>query len=234
MKHMHNEQRHRTPAHRQPVAAFVEEHKPLLRGWSHALATIGAIIVTIGMVLETYGDGVRTAAVLVFGVSMIMLFLGSAIYNLWPWAGRADRVLQAIDHANIFVYIAGTYTPLCVTVLTGWLRITMLSLVWGIAVVGVACSVLTLHLPRWITTVLYIAMGWVAVIALPVLARRLPLPAFGLLLAGGVLYTIGAIIYLFRRPDPFPRIFGFHELFHLFVIAGSAAFVLVIWGQLAA
>lgn len=223
--------RHQLRSHREPLAAFVEEQKPRLRGWSHALATVAAIIITIALGRATYGDNARFASVLIFGISMIVLYLGSAIYNLGPWTGRTERVLQTWDHANIFVYIAGTYTPLCVTVLSGPLRFGMLILIWSIAIAGLACSVLTLHLPRWTAAVLYLAMGWVAVLALPSLAQRLPLAAFSLLLAGGLLYSVGALIYIFRRPDPFPRIFGFHELFHLFVIAGSAAFVLVIWDQ---
>jgi hemolysin III len=218
------------PAHRESLAAFVEEHKPLLRGWSHALGAGAAVVITAVLGRKTSGDAVKCISVLIFGVSMIGLYVGSAIYNLGTWRGRADRILQAIDHANIFVYIAGTYTPLCVLLLSGRLRVVMLAVIWSSAILGVVCSVVTLQLPRWITTGLYIMMGWSALLVLPSLARLLPLPAFGLLMTGGVLYTLGALIFMFRQPDPLPHIFGFHELFHLFVLAGSAAFVGVIWG----
>ena len=219
---------HQPSAHDQLVA-LAEEVKPLLRGWFHAVASVGAFIVTIALLVKTYGEVANFIAALVFGVSMIVLYLVSSIYHIGSWEGRRERVLRALDHANIFLLIAGTYTPICVNVLTGHLRVTMLVLIWGLAALGIGGVLLTLRMPRWIMVSLYIGMGWVALIALPEIIRVLPLPATILLLLGGVLYTIGAIIYALRRPDPIPHIFGFHEIFHLFVIAGSSAFVVAIW-----
>ena len=166
---------------------------------------------------------------LAFGLSMVEMYTVSAIYHIGRWQGRARTVLRSLDHANIFVLIAGTYTPICVNVLTGWWRITMLVVVWGMAAIGAAGSVFTLRFPRWLSTGLYIAMGWVSLFSAPALARLLPRPALGLLLGGGVLYTVGAVTYATRKPNPFPRVFGYHEIFHLFVIAGGASFLVAIW-----
>ncbi|HEX6291311.1 MAG TPA: hemolysin III family protein [Herpetosiphonaceae bacterium] len=205
------------------------ERKPLLRGWSHALAALAAVVVTIILLIETHTDLLRFLSLLIFGLSMIWLYLGSAVYHIGRWQGRRHQVLRALDHANIFLLIAGTYTPICVNVLTGSLRITVLTLVWTVGLTGALATVLMLRLPRWVSTALYLGMGWVSLIALPQLVQLLPWQAITMLVAGGVLYSIGAVIYALKRPNPLPRIFGFHEIFHLFTIAGGAAFVALIW-----
>jgi hemolysin III len=166
---------------------------------------------------------------LAYGSSMIELYAVSAVYHLGSWHGRRRSIVRALDHANIFILIAGTYTPFCVNVLSGWLRPAVLVLIWSLAAIGVTFSVLTLSMPRWATVALYLVMGWVAVVPAPSLVRLLPPPAVALLIAGGLLYTAGAVVYARRRPDPFPSIFGFHELFHLFVVAASTAFLAAIW-----
>ena len=216
------------PTSHDAIVTIAEEVKPLMRGWFHAVASVGALIVTIGLLVKTYGNTASFVAALVFGVSMILLYAVSSIYHIGTWNGKRARVLRSFDHANIFLLIAGTYTPICVNVLSGHFRITMLVLIWGMAALGIGV-VLTLRLPRAIMAGLYIGMGWVALIALPELVRLLPLDAMLTLLLGGVLYTIGGIVYALRRPNPLPRIFGFHEIFHLFVIGGSSAFVATIW-----
>lgn len=208
----------------------VHQGKPLMRGWFHIFAALGSVAATVGLLLRTLDDPLRLLSLLVFGLSTIELYTVSAIYHVGWWKGRRRTVLRALDHANIFVLIAGTYTPICVNVLSGWLRIALLALIWLLALVGVAGAVFTLRLPRWLSTGLYIVMGWVALISAPVLIRLLPWEAIGLLVGGGVLYTIGALFYALKRPNPFPRVFGYHEIFHLFVIAGGTAFVVMIWG----
>lgn len=203
--------------------------KPLLRGWSHAIAALGAVVVTIILLLQTHGDTLRFVSLLVFGLSMIALYVGSAVYHIGRWHGRSEAVLRAIDHANIFLLIAGTYTPICVNVLTGTLRVVALSLIWTIGLAGALGTVLTLRLPRWLSTSLYLGMGWLSLITLPQLIQLLPWQAIAMLITGGVLYSLGAVVYALRRPDPVPHIFGFHEVFHLFTILAGAAFILTIW-----
>jgi hemolysin III len=208
--------------------------KPLLRGWFHAGAALVSLALTVALCWATRHDPPRMISMLVFGLSMIELYTVSAVYHIGTghWSAKTARRLRALDHANIFVLIAGTYTPLCFNVLSGWLRPTILLVIWGLALAGVGLATLTLRIPRWVTASLYVGMGWVALLALPAFLAALPWIAVALLFLGGVLYTLGAVVYARKWPDPWPRVFGFHEVFHLFVIAGSAAFavMIAIWG----
>ncbi len=203
--------------------------KPLMRGWSHALAATAAIVLTVILCVLSRHDIPRMISMLIFGLSMIELYTVSAVYHIVTWSVAKRRALRAIDHANIFVLIAGTYTPLCFNILTGWLRVTILIVIWTLALIGIVTSIFTVKLPRWATAALYVGMGWVVVLAIPAFLSVLPWIAVATLLLGGVLYTIGAVIYARKRPDPFPTIWGYHEVFHLFVILGSVAFVACVW-----
>ena len=203
--------------------------RPLLRGWFHAVAAIGAVGVTAALAFRALGDLPRLASLLVFGLSMIELYSVSAVYHVRVWQGRRRTVLRALDHAGIFVLIAGTFTPFCVNVLAGWLRPAVLILIWAAALAGVSTAVFTLGLPRWTTTVPYLGMGWAALLPLPRIVQLLPWEAVALMLSGGALYTLGAVVYWRRRPDPLPRLLGFHEVFHLLTIAANAAFVVAVW-----
>lgn len=203
--------------------------KPLLRGWSHAFAACASLLLTIVLCWSSRMDLPRLISLLIFGLSMLELYTVSACFHIGHWRARPRRLLHTLDHANIFVLIAGTYTPLCYNILSGWPRIVLLAVIWGLAVLGVGLSVLMVNFPRWITAVLYVGMGWVGILALPAFLTIVPWYALATLFLGGLLYTTGAVVYARKRPDPFPRIFGFHEVFHLFVIAGSVVFVLCIW-----
>jgi hemolysin III len=157
----------------------------------------------------------------VYAVCSVLLFTVSAVYHRGRWSPRVAAVLQRLDHANIFLLIAGTYTPFSLLLLQGTDRVVMLSLVWGGALAGVAFRVLWLGAPRWLYTPIYIALGWAAVFFLPQFAHGsarygvgLGSVVLALIAAGGALYTLGGVVYGFRRPDPWPRWFGFHEVFH--------------------
>ena len=203
--------------------------KPLLRGWSHAIAALASIVLTVLLCWLSRGDIPRLLSMLIFGLSMIELYTVSAIYHIITWSAAKRRVLRSIDHANIFVLIAGTYTPLCFNILTGWVRVTLLVVIWLLALSGIGISIFALNIPRRVTAALYIGMGWVVVLALPAFLAILPWTAVATLILGGVLYTTGAIIYARKKPDPFPTVWGYHEVFHLFVIAGSVAFAACVW-----
>ncbi len=205
--------------------------KPVLRGWFHAAAAVAVTVVTILLCWESRADLARLFSMLIFGLSMIEMYTMSAVYHIGRWSPPTKRLLRAIDHSNIFVLIAGTYTPLCFNVLHGWVRIALLVAIWVLAILGLSLTLfpLTLRLPRWINAGLYILMGWVAILACPAFLAVLPWNFVAMLILGGVLYTIGAVIYAFKWPNPFPRVFGFHEIFHLFVIAGSVAFISCVW-----
>ncbi len=168
-------------------------------------------------------------SILVFDVSLVAMYAGSAALHLGTWRGRGFRAMLVLDHTNIFLLIAGTYTPIAVNVLSGWLRPSLLMLVWALAAAGIVQAIIRARSRHWSQLAMFLAMGWVSLAALPSLLAALPPAAIGTLVAGGLFYTAGAIIYAARRPNPFPRVFGYHEVFHLFVIAGSSAFLAAIW-----
>ena len=195
---------------------------PLLRGVSHAYAFWFALAAGLVLLLLAPDASARVAAAIyAFGLSA--LFGGSATYHRWRWDPRWRPVLRRIDHSTIFIFIAASYTPVAVLVLDGTLRIVVLCVVWAGALAGVVFSIAWIEAPRWLTAGTYLALGWVAAITVPDLVDRLPAAPLALLVAGGVLYTTGAVVYALRRPDPWPRTFGFHEVFHAFVIAAALA-----------
>jgi hemolysin III len=181
------------------------------------------------MGIRCSGDPPLLLAALVYGVSLCKSFAASALYHIGGWRSPWRQRLRAYDHACIFVVIAGTFTPVAFNVLAGWERWTVLAAIWVQAGVGVAVASRLLRLPRGITTALYLSMGWSALVAVPSLVRSLPTAAIAMFAAGGLAYTLGALVYLMRRPNPLPQVFGFHEVFHLCVISGSSAFALAIW-----
>jgi hemolysin III len=213
----------------QPQPLVGPHLKPLLRGWSHALAAVGALALTIVFCWLSRNDVPRLLSLLIYGLSMIELYTVSATYHIGRWSVGTRHVLRAVDHANIFVLIAGTYTPLCFNLLTGWVRVAILVTIWALALTGIGLAVINERLPRWGNASLYVGMGWGA---LPVLPALVGVMHWGvaLMVLGGLLYTIGAVVYARKRPNPSPRIFGYHEVFHLFVIAGSVAFAGAIGG----
>jgi len=202
------------------MAGAVDEIAPLLRGVSHFWAFWFAVVGAIVLVLLAQ-DAVSTAAAAIYGTALCALFAGSALYHRWRWDPRWRPLLRRIDHSTIFVFIAATYTPVSLLVLDGSMRWVVLAIAWSGALAGVLFSLAWISAPRWLTAVTYLALGWVAVIMVPQLVERLHAAPLSLIAAGGILYTIGAVIYARGRPNPWPRVFGFHELFHAFVIAAA-------------
>lgn len=159
----------------------------------------------------------------VYSLTAVLLFATSAVYHRGRWSPGTAALLKRWDHANIFLIIAGTHTPFAVLLLEGDQRTTLLWVIWSGALAGVIFRVFWLTAPRWLYTVVYIALGWVAVFYLPAFWRAGGAAVVVLLAAGGLLYTIGALVYGLKRPDPSPRWFGFHEIFHAFTVAAFAA-----------
>ena len=154
---------------------------------------------------------------------MIGLFGVSAIYHRHNWvSATARRWMRRLDHSMIFLLIAGTYTPFALLVLDGTLATAILIAVWGGAFAGIVLNLVWVDAPKWVTAIVYLTLGWVAVVAFPDMASDLGAVAVALLGAGGLLYTLGAIVYALKRPDPAPTVFGYHEVFHLLVIAAAA------------
>jgi hemolysin III len=200
----------------------------MLRGWSHALAVPPAIAGAITLVAVSGGDLTRRISLAVYGISLVLLFAVSAMYHRGSWSLRTRRVWGRLDHATIFVAIAGTYTPVIVNVLRGWQSILLLTVIWALAAAGGTIAATGIPLPRGVTVGLYFAMGWTVIFFMPALAERIHASGLLVLVIGGVLYSAGAIVYAFRWPRLWPGVFGFHEVFHVLVIAASAVYFVFI------
>lgn len=204
-----------------------EERRPLLRGYFHLCAAVAAVIGLVALVLladsaKAYVGGS------IFAASLIALYSTSATYHTITWGRRMRAFLKRLDHSMIFVLIAGTYTPIClIAASTAW-GITILAVVWSIALAGIILKVAWPGAPRWLSVLLYASAGWLGVIAAVPLTDWLAWAPIGLLVLGGVLYTMGGVIYAARRPNPWPRVFGYHEIFHLLTIAAAVAFYVVV------
>jgi hemolysin III len=194
---------------------------PILRGVSHFWAFWCALAATIPLVALAPGGAARAAA-LVYGSGMCVLFAGSAAFHRYKCGPRLRSLLCRIDHSAIFVFIAASYTPVALLVLEGATATMLFACAWAGALAGVVLSLAWIGAPRVLFAGTYVALGWVALLALPELVSRLPLTPLLLFGGGGLLYTIGAVVYALRRPDPWPRVFGFHEVFHALVIAAAA------------
>lgn len=201
-------------------ATSAQPTKPLLRGVSHEIAAAVALAAGVALVLLAPTDRARAAAA-VYGASLFALFAVSALYHRPTWSPRARALMRRLDHSAIFVLIAGTYTPFCL-LLGGRQGNLLLALVWAGAALGVLKSIVWVEAPKALVAALTVALGWAVVPTLPALRALLGGAGVGLLLGGGALYTLGAVIYATRRPDPFPRVFGYHEVFHALVVAAAA------------
>lgn len=202
--------------------------KPLMRGWSHAAAALVAVAGLVALIVITRHDPAKLISMIVYGTGLVLLFAVSATYHVFNWPPRVKEWLRRADHATIFVFIAATYTPLAFNVLDGWWRVGVLAAIWICAIAGVAGAAPFLRIPRQLLASLYLAMGWVAVIAIVPLTAALGWVAAVLIALGGIQYSLGAAAYAFRRPRLWPRVFGFHELFHLAVISASVTFYVVV------
>jgi hemolysin III len=193
--------------------------KPLLRGVSHEVAAAFAAAGWIALVHAAPGPRAAFAAA-VYGLALTAQFGVSALYHRPRWGDRARLVMRRLDHAAIFLLIAGTYTPFCLLLGDGAGPV-LLAAVWAGALAGIAVSVAWPTAPKWLVASLCVALGWAVLPVLPALRVALGAGGLSLLLAGGVAYTAGAVVYATRRPDPFPRVFGYHEVFHALVIVAA-------------
>jgi hemolysin III len=195
--------------------------KPRLRGVSHQYAFY--VAVAAGAVLVVLAQGAQArVAVGVYALSLCAMFGASALYHRIDWPPRPSVWMRRLDHAMIYVLVAGTYTPFALLVLAPTLGWTLLGIVWAGALAGVALSLVWIDAPRALSALLYVVLGWLGLVALPQLWNRVGAMAVVLLATGGLLYTLGAVVYARRRPDPAPRVFGYHEVFHVLVIAAAA------------
>jgi hemolysin III len=195
--------------------------KPSLRGVVHQWSFFVALAAGAALVVLAPA-GRATAACAVYAGALCGLLGTSALYHRITWRPAVRAWMRRLDHSMIFVLIAGTYTPFAVLLLSGRTQDVVLAGVWGGAAAGILFTLLWVRAPKWLTATAYVALGWFALIALPQIVERAGAGALALLAAGGVAYTAGAVIYARRRPDPRPAVFGYHELFHVLVIAAAA------------
>jgi hemolysin III len=202
--------------------------KPLLRGYIHQAAFYLAF--GASCMLISISHGVRAiSANMIYSLTLMGLYGISAFYHRPTWGYRGYELMRRIDHAAIFALIAGSATPICLLGITGALGDKLLFIIWTIAVIGMLMALFWRHAPKWVRAILYVVAGWSAIPCLPQIASRLGSTDVWLLLAGGVIYTVGACVYACKRPRLFPSVFGYHEVFHALVVIASAFHFAVIY-----
>ncbi len=201
-----------------------------VRGFLHGSAAVASVLGGIALWMRCSGDVSRQLALLVFAVSMVALYTVSSLYHSVPWRRVWKARMQRIDHSMIYVLIAGSYTPIAFVVLDGWLRVFALAASWGIAAIGIVQKVFWPDVRHGFSIALQTLQGWLAVPLLWPLAQRLPEPALFLILLGGSFYTVGMVLFVTKRPRLWPRLFSYHEVFHVCVVAGSTAhYLMAFW-----
>ena len=194
-----------------------------MNGFTHFIGIIFAMTATVLLVdlsLNPYKPH-HLISFLIFGIGMILLYTTSTLYHWLKLSDAGTKKLRKADHIMIFIYIAATYTPVCIVALRETIGWMLLAATWSVAIFGIIIKIFWMNAPRWLSTFIYILMGWLAVGAIFPLINSLQTGAILWLLAGGLFYTIGAVIYALKRPDPFPGVLGFHEIFHLLVLLGT-------------
>jgi hemolysin III len=195
--------------------------RPRMRGVFHQWGFFASLVLGFVLVLGASGASERAAAA-VFATALAAMFGVSALYHRITWRPGARRWMRRLDHAAIYVLIAGTYTPFCLLALSGAWRWTVLLVVWGGALVAIVFKLAWDDAPKWLAAAIGIALGWAGIVAVPQLWEHAGATALALLATGGVLYTAGAVVYARERPDPVPAVFGYHEIFHALVVAAAA------------
>ena len=193
----------------------------------------GAILALIGLVallIVGWSTPAKIISLAIYGVSLIFLFSASATYHMVQVKDKALEIFRKIDHAAIFVLIAGTYTPFCINAFEGFWKWGMLSIVWSLAVIGIIVKIFYIRAPRWLNASIYILMGWISVLAGGQMLAALPAWVFTWLIIGGVIYTLGAVVYMTKIFNFKPGVFGFHEVWHIFVLLAAAAHFVAVLG----
>ncbi len=205
-----------------------------VNGLTHGVAALAAVA-GLGLLIWLARDSnpLVLAALAVYGVTLILMFSASAGYHMVDARPAVMLFLRKLDHSAIYLLIAGTYTPVCLHYFDGFWRWGMVAVIWSLAVVGVAVKLFVIRAPRWLTAGVYLFMGWLSVSAAREIVTALPPAALVWLLLGGLFFTAGAVIYILKKPNPWPGVFGFHEVWHIFVILGAFSHFVMIAGWVA-
>jgi hemolysin III len=199
----------------------VAQPRPRLRGWLHLAAAVGVVPAAITLLVRSRGAG-AVAAVSIYAAALLTMFLTSGVYHRLDLASTLRPLMQRLDHCGIYVLILGTYVPFCLLALPSAWGIPLLSVVGAGSILGIALKLGAFRASRVIGHILYVALGWAAIVAAPALVNHLGAAQLALLLGGGVAYTLGLPVLLARRPDPWPRTFGYHEVWHAFTVVGAS------------
>lgn len=194
-----------------------------VNGLTHFFAAIVAGFGLVALLIVGWGQVGKTISLTIYGLSLVLLFSASATYHMVKAKPKVLEYLRKLDHTAIYLLIAGTYTPICVVMFRGFWQWGMLAIIWSFAVVGIVLKMFFINTPRWLSASIYVIMGWLALAGVGEMLHALPPGALAWLAAGGLIYTLGAIVYATRRLDFFPGKFGFHEVWHIFVILGALA-----------
>jgi len=213
---------------------YVSNLRDPFSGLSHLAAALASSVGLVGLLLISQKGLLTEIALLIYGLTLVLMFSASAAYHLAAVSPKATLVLRRLDHAAIYLLIAGSYTPICVYFFDGFWRWGLLGIIWGMGLTGVAIKVFYVHSRRWINAGIYLVMGWMAILAVGEMLTAMPAGALAWLLAGGIFFSVGAVIYMLKRPNLYPPAFGFHDLWHIFVILGCLSHFIVIFRFVAA
>ena len=197
-------------------------------GLMHLVAAVAAAVGLAGLLVLGRTDGAKEAALAVYGSSLVLMFSASAAYHSIRSGRRITRWLHRLDHASIYLLVAGTYTPVCLYFFKGIYGWGLLGTVWCIGFTGIGLKLFAAKVPRWLTASISLLMGWLGLVAIPEVVRTMPVAAMVWLVLGGLFFSVGAVVYITKRPNYFPRVFGFHEIWHIFVILGCLSHYIVI------
>ncbi len=192
-------------------------------GLTHLGAAILAFIGLIVLIVLAWGESAKLISVLIYGISLILMFAASATYHMTISSPKVINILRKIDHSAIYLLIAGTYTPFCINAFSGFWKWGLLIIIWSLALIGVGIKIFIIRVPRWVNAGVYLLMGWLVIAAIQEMLNTLTPATLNWLVIGGAVYTLGAIIYITKKLDFKPDVFGFHEVWHIFVILAAAA-----------
>lgn len=207
---------------------MLKKFREPVSGLTHFFAALAAGLSVALLIYLARHNLTQAAAGTIYGASLVLMFSASAAYHLVKSGPRLQLWLRKLDHSAIFLLIAGTYTPICLAFFEGFYRWGILAIIWAMAIAGIALKLVFIRAPRWLSTAIYLLMGWLSLLAIRQILINMPAGAIAWLVAGGLFFTIGAVVYVLKKPNFVPGVFGFHEIWHIFVILGCLAHFIVI------
>jgi hemolysin III len=199
-----------------------------ISGLTHLVAALGAVIGLVILLIIGHDDTAKAISLAIYGLSLVLMLAASATYHLVKAPPQVIKVLRKVDHSAIYLLIAGSYTPICMHFFRGFWQWGFVGIIWGMAIIGIAIKIFIINAPRWVTAGIYLLMGWMSIVAIPEMMATMPASALIWLVLGGLSFTLGAVVYISKKPDFYPEVLGFHEVWHIFVIIGCACHFIVI------